>query len=558
MGDVQDLHFGRVLVIGLDGGTWSILDRFAGAGCMPNLSRLIGEGYRGTLLSTVPPLTPVAWTSFATGTNPGKHGVFGFMSQQQDPTSYSPPPVRRDAIKGRTLWRRVSDAGLKAVVLSVPMTYPPEPINGYIVTGMFTPGLDSDCTYPPWLKDELLRSGCMPKFQLSITLKQRGGRSDSWLRRALADDAALYFSDLDDLTESLRSAVLHLIGRPWDLFVAVFTAVDKLQHLMWPEIAAFEPGRDSVLARRVSQFYERIDDVIGEVLAAAGEDTVVLLMSDHGFGPCVGSFSMARWLVAEGYAHYQPRRTYAAVRWLLDRSGLKLTAQRLAGGTRLSRAVRQAFIPFDWSRTRAYFVSGSYGLRVNLKGREEHGIVEAGGEYDSLCHELREKVLEIRDPVTGKSIIERAWLAEEVYDGPELHWAPDVVMQPNGELGYHLVQGDASSSALVVRDPRLRGSHRPEGIFLAAGPGVRAGVAAQDARIEDVAPTVLWLLGLDVPPELDGVVIREAFTGHPVGRDLRQSDQRAGEDAPPEGQGRYSDAEERRVRDRLRSLGYID
>ena len=544
----------KVLVIGLDGGTWSVLDRFTGLGAMPRLEGLLNKGYRTTLLSTVPPITPVAWSSFATGMGPGRHGVFGFLAPQREPGSYSPPPVRRDAVQAPSLWRRLSDAGLSTTVLSVPLTYPAEPVNGYMVTGMFTPESATDSTRPPSLRDELSSLGFMPKFQLDFTRRRVAGRAEERLERALASDASSYFADLEDMTERLARASLHLMQQPWDLFVTVFVGTDRLQHVLWDDVVSSDSS--ATLGRRIADFYSSIDAAVGRLVDAAGPGAVVILMSDHGFGRCAGHYSMGRWLIDEGYARHLPRRTYGALRTALDATGLKTLAARAIGKGRVERAVRASFIPLDWSRTVAYFQPGTYGIRINLKGREREGIVEPGEAYETLRKEIRERVLKIEDPAGGGLIVSRAWFSDEIYDGPHTAWAPDILLEPNPEFGYHLVLGDLTSERRVTVDPRTRGSHRREGIFLVAGPGVRASDSTSPAGIADIAPTVLWLLGEAVPKDMDGRVLSDAFDGAPAPRSAGSGDLTAPEGDGPPPDGSFEDDEE--IRERLRGLGYVD
>ena len=544
----------KILIIGLDGGTWSVLDRFIAVGAMPRLKGLLRTGHRTTLLSTVPPITPVAWSSFATGMGPGRHGVFGFLAPQRDPGSYSPPPVRRDAVRAPSLWRLLSDAGLSTTVLSVPLTYPPEPVNGSMVTGMFTPESATDSTHPPSLRDELSSRGLMPKFQLDFTRRRVAGRAEERLERALASDASSYFADLEDMTERLAGASLHLMEKPWDLFVTVFVGTDRLQHVLWDD--AVSSDSSTTLGRRIADFYSSIDAAVGRLVDAAGPGAVVVLMSDHGFGRCAGHYSMGRWLIDEGYARHLPRRTYGALRAVLDATRLKTLAARTMVRGRVERAVRASFIPLDWSRTRAYFQPGTYGIRVNLKGREREGIVEPGEEYETLRKEIRERVLEIEEPAGGGLIVSRAWFSDEIYDWPHTAWAPDIVLEPNPELGYHLVSGDLTSERRVTIAPKTRGSHRREGILLVAGPGVRASNSTSPAGIADIAPTVLWLLGQPVPKDMDGRVLSDAFDGAPAARSAGSGDPTAPESGDPPREGSFEDDEE--IKERLRGLGYVD
>lgn len=545
---------GKVVILGLDGGTWGVLDRFVARGLMPNLGRLVEDGYRADLLSTVPPITPVAWSSMVTGTNPGKHGVFGFLSGRDEPGGYSPPPVSSATLAAPALWRMASDAGLRSIVLSVPLTYPAEPVNGYMVTGMFTPGNLPGATHPPDLMGRLVEHGSMPKFQLDFTRRRERGRGDEVLRRALSDGAAEYFRDLDEVQERLLDATRLLSREPWDFLMAVLIGTDRLQHVFWDAIDAYEERPDSPVSRHIAEFYRRTDDAIGEFARLAGDRGHVMLVSDHGFGACAGRFAVGRWLVDEGYSVYRPRRLYATARSVADRLGVKKLVHRVLGGRKVSRIIRNESVPLDWERSRAYFAAGTYGVRVNLKGRESKGIVEPGEEYESLRSEIRERALRVKDAVSGKQIFSHAWYREELYEGPEVSWAPDIVLGPDPGLGCALIAGDPGRPGLVLPSPKSRGSHRPEGIFLLSGPGVRGPKRHAVADIVDVAPTALRLLGVAVPAWIDGHLPKDAFEGLP---DERTSVRHDGE-ADNRRDHAYTDDEESEIRERLRNLGYID
>lgn len=485
----------RCLAIGLDGCTWRVFDPFIQQGLMPRIGELCDSGYRSVLNSTVPALTPVAWTTYATGMNPGKHGVFGFVSPQRSPGEYSHPLVRRSDVAVPTLWRRLSDLGLTCTVLCVPMSYPPEPINGSLVTGMFTPGVDSDCTHPSELKQELIDAGCMPRFELSVTSKQaHAGRKVERIQDAIA------------MTEEVGRTVAYLLKKPWDFFTVVFVTPDRIQHGFWPEIAA-GASTDSDVDRALRHFYATVDRVVGEIMDQAGDETVTMLMSDHGFGPRPANFALGRWAVEAGFATLKGKSPLDSLRALAKKIGL--------GGSQAAKGAKaklvSASMPYDWAQTRAYAMIGGWGLNVNLKGRQKFGSVEPGQEYESVRRELLESVARAEEPIHGGRVVEHAYLREELYHGDQLEWAPDVIVSPTEEAGYDFVVGDAADPRLALPSAENPGGHRPDGIFVAHGPGIRAFRDAPPADIADLAPTIMSVLGLDVPEKMDGKVIHQAL-----------------------------------------------
>jgi predicted AlkP superfamily phosphohydrolase/phosphomutase len=399
----------------------------------------------------------------------------------------------------------------------------------------------------------------MPQFRLSARLGAATSEEAAESAEAMDESAVAFFDALDDMTERLRRAALRLESEPWDLFVAVFMATDRVQHVLWDEVVGSDP--DSPLGRRLGEVYRNVDRAVGELVDAAGPDAVTIVMSDHGFGRCAGNFSMSRWLVDEGFATYQPRRAYGTARRLAGAAGLRRLARRAMGRSSLGKTVRRSSLPLRWSETRAYLQPGTYGgIRVNLKGRESEGMVEPGREYDELRAELRERLLAIRDPETGGSVVSAVRFAEEVHEGPEVRWAPDVLVEPNPELGYHIAPGDLAKSELVWRDPKTRGGHRPEGIFLLSGRGVRPRNEFPPIEITDIAPTALWLLGLPVPDDMDGGELVELFDGAPVMREVVRGRDGEGsrEGASGTGSEGQSESDREEILSRLKDLGYVD
>jgi predicted AlkP superfamily phosphohydrolase/phosphomutase len=533
----------QVLVIGLDGGTWAVFDRFMALGLMPNLQRLCATGYRAKLMSVVPSLTPSAWTSFATGVNPGKHGVFGWTLPQQAPGEYWAPPVRCDAITEPTLWRRLSDAGLRCSVVCVPLTYPPQPVNGALVTGMLTPGPDADRTWPPDLKQELAAHGCLPRFEIDVTPSPAGG----WELPQI--------DDVTRLTEEVFRTTQYLIARPWDFFMVVFVGTDRLQHTQWDSIMAAASGAETPAARRLRDFYTMIDERLGRVIDLAGPDATCILMSDHGLGRCAGRFSFCRWLINRGYASYRPKRLRQVAKKVLNASGLRRLVERTLSAETFAQ-VSTGTVPLDWGRTRVFPYHGGLGFRINLKGREKQGMIEPGAEFEALREELRRELLALTVPPDERPIVSQVYYAEEFYQGPYVAFAPDVIAVADPEVGYEFDFGNPGVPDLVMHDLVFNGNHRADGILLACGPGVRSVRDAPPARIIDLTPTILWLLGRPVPENMDGRVLREAFANDT--EVLTEPTVAGGSAQPPlPPPAQYSPEERQVIEERLRKLGYL-
>lgn len=550
----------KLLIIGIDSATFDLITPMREAGDLPHLSRLIEGGCWGKLQSTIPPVTPPAWVSFMTGKNPGKHGVFDFYVSSS--YGYARPVWNSRYIKAKTLWRLLSEHGITSGVVNLPMTFPPEKIKGFIIPGMQYSFDGEDFSHPPELMEEI---------------RTRIGE----YRVMYGDMESLYTNNLDklisewrDIFEVRRRTILYLIEeKQWDVFMAVFYSIDVMQHHFWKFFDSAHPLYDAGLASRygdiIPEFYRRIDSAIGDILERTGEDIPVLILSDHGAGPEEESFSVNNWLCEQGFLHfrkaYSPlwlwrfphllyktlrRMKFGGISWTVPLDRLKTLGGIIDPREGLN-------IPFfiDWGKTRAY--GGNHteqGIYINLRGREPLGIVEEGSEYEKVRETIIEKLKNIRDPLTQKPLDITVYRKEEIYQGPYLHEAPDIFMEIKG--GRCLMQKEIYHRKIFTRPNKSSGTHRKEGIFILRGEGVRKNYPLEDAGISDIAPTILFLLGLPVPEDMDGKVIVDAFEkGY-----LREHSVEiipSPEHAVAAGEGIMSEAETEKMKKALRDLGYF-
>ena len=485
------------MIIGLDGADWRLLGPWIEQGDLPTLARLVGAGAAGKLRSTIRPESSVAWSSFSTGVNPGKHGVFGFVERVEG--GYSFKLANGSSVRARRFWDVLGERGLKVGLLNVPFTYPPSPVNGFVVAGMLTPGPETAFVYPRELQRRLLA-------RFGNYLFDAGGLT--------GDRSALIERVRTHTRQQRETSVWLLQEQQWDLFVMVFTGPDRLQHFLW----AGEDGRHALL-----DHYRDLDDAIAGILGLLPADTLVLLMSDHGFNGCARRFYVNHWLIGQGLLALNE----SGSRW----GGLTTLFSRLGSVERLRRLKRAIFPSrwdsvalrsraferaIDWSRTQVYFGMDG-GLRVNLRGREPEGIVPPE-EYDALRQGLRQALLATRDPETKQPALSEVFLREELYHGPFADRAPDLILEPqrdnavpahNFVLDSSLKMDGAGSFGSSLP---YSGSHTLEGILVAWGVDVARGHQIQDARIVDLAPTVLAALGVAVPGYMDGRVLSELFS----------------------------------------------
>jgi predicted AlkP superfamily phosphohydrolase/phosphomutase len=558
----------KVLMIGLDGATFDLILPWAASGKLPYFAHLLKEGVWGKLRSTTPPMSPPAWNSFMTGKNPGKHGIFDFTERK--PQNYEARFINATWRNGETFWQLLSEAGKRVAVLSVPFTYPPEKVNGAMISGFDAPGVaglaDRSATYPPELYDEIrVKVGDYPMAPNLF---------------ACADPAGMLALSLETM-EKKAAAALYLYQREaWDCFIFVLGETDGAAHRFWRFCDPASPLRDGTppeaVANAILAIYQKADEVIGRFLKVMPKGTTLFLLSDHGNG---GDGDTAvypnRWLEKEGMLRFKHLNQYVTrtLNWG-KRIGLKVLSpqmkRRVYRWTNLPNQVESwvRFSAIDWRRTVAYSEETPYfpSVWINLKGREPLGIVEER-DYDALCERLRERLAAWRNPYTSEKMIRHVYRREEVYSGPQVAKAPDLVLDWNLDHGYsYLFRPSTGSKYPPVSKLNQKekqqvksGDHREEGIFLAAGPRLKTPAEIKGADIVDLAPTLLHLLGLPIPSEMDGKVLSSILdegylASHPV-RQVR------GEISGEGGKGRprdYSEEEVDAVKARLQGLGYMD
>ncbi len=446
----------RVVVIGLDGATWDFLDPWIDQGALPNLEALLNEGAFGTLESVFPPMSPPAWCSAVTGKNPGEHGVYDFWMRPEG--EFQTVPTTSLDRKAEAVWQTLSRTGRTVGVINVPLTDPPDEVNGFMIAGF--PHLDNqDYTYPPELQSTL-RDYSLDSFGEMLV----EGR-EAELRDRL----------IHNFESRARVALSLMDEEEWDLFWVVFTGPDKMQHFFWrfldPEHPYYEEGKFEAFGGAIRDFWGRVDRVIGDIVKRLDEDTVVMVISDHGFAPIYREIRLRPWLALEGFV--------------------------------------------DWQRGKvlAYY-QGDFGGRIflNVKGREPRGEVQPGRPYRDLRNRIADRLREMTDPDTGIRPVSDVRFAEEVFSGPYLDQGPDILFTVRP--GYFVVGGTGESGEPIFGLPSYSFSayHRREGIVVLSGGPVVSGVNLTPQSIEGIAPTVLYLLGERIPADMDGGVFTTALS----------------------------------------------
>jgi predicted AlkP superfamily phosphohydrolase/phosphomutase len=569
----------RVLMLGLDGATLDLIEPWAADGSLPNLARLMAAGAWGRLRSTTPPATFPAWTSLMTGVNPGQHGIYDFTRRL--PGTYRVEFLNATYRRRPSAWRLLSAAGRRVAVIGLPATYPPEALNGLLISGFDAPlatGIDRSFVQPPELYDEIRR--VVGRYEITDFQELRIG--PGWHEMAL--------QKLLHAAGRRTQVAAYLLDRElWDCFFVHFGESDTVAHHFWaladPGSPRYDRERGAGLGHAIHTVYCALDRAVGELLARAAGDasspeSTVLIVSDHGSGGTGERVvHLNRWLEQQGWLRFAPPRPAGRAAAGFKRLGLALPASLqewafrgplcgLAG--RLESGARLGGI--DWAATRAFSeeVNTLPAIWLNVRGREPQGVVAPGAAYEQLRDEILARLAAWRDPASGEPVVARAWRREELYHGPAVAGAPDIVLEPaldasascgigqgyaytflssRGQRG-EPIRRLAPDERLGAKGGSMNGSHRPDGVLILAGAGVRPGVQLLAAHIVDVAPTLLHLLDVALPADLDGRVLAEALL--PAGP-LRVGGPGAGELPPP---NPYSAAQAAAVRERLRGLGY--
>ncbi|MBN2373239.1 alkaline phosphatase family protein [bacterium] len=567
----------KVIVIGWDGATFDVINPLIDKGKLPHLASMIKKGSHGTLASVIPANSAPAWSSFSTGMNPGKHGVYFFT--ERAPGSYRVRFTHSITRTGKPLWMILSDKGRKAGVINVPGTFPPDMVNGFMISGLDTPSSGCPFTWPEDLAQELKKNVAEYVIE-SEEARIVGFRNDQ--------ERARFVKAVRDVIQTRWMCAKYLFDKlPPDLFILVFTATDRIQHRFWkymdrnhphynPEEA--EPFKDAIY-----DVYMDLDQRLGEILGQMDEDTTLFVMSDHGMGiRSVKTVYLNRWLLAKGYLNLNEDSGMSErIKGILIK-GLKRFLDRIKRGMSLNqrrfirrylhKAMQQGNLMLDiknidWAATQAYSNELMNAVWVNLKGREPLGTVDPGKEYDDLCDEIAQGLKETRDPESGESIVKRVYKRDEIYHGSEIGKAPDLVIEWNnynpqvsplfsrkeaGQFLSRLTPEETSRAAMSQNS----GDHKPDGILIALGRGIKSGNHVENASIIDMAPTILYAMGEEIPEDMDGRVLKEIFTADFLkANEIRFSSDKQDSYRPREVE--VSPGDEEDLKDRLKSLGYI-
>lgn len=531
----------KIFIFGIDGATFSVMDKWVKNGELPHIESVMRKGTSSVCYSTIPPVSCPAWKSFATGVNPGKLGIFDLV--RREPGTYRIQPSRADMVEVPDVWDILGAHGYKVGVFNVPVTYPPRPVNGFIFPGMLGNYDAPDFTYPLELKAEVEKTLDAP-YRIEVELKDSPG-PDAWLEEQHA------------VTEMKADVVKYLLEtKEWDFFITVFYEVDRVQHAFWhfmdKDHPRYSPSR---FEHTIRDSYKRMDRILGELLDSLGEDVTVIVMSDHGFGPIKGYFRLNQWLLSRKYLN-------------LDKESMKVFLEDVAQRYLKKEAPRElppldtigGLYQIDWSTTKAFAVRMG-NLYLNVRGREPEGIVEMGREYEKLRDQLMEDLLNLTHPTTKKSVEVTVCKKEEVYSGDHFNSAPDLIVSIEGytylvEQGFGPMWGGSDS-----KGGYSTGGHNMEGVFIACGPEIKSNEWIDPMSLVDIAPTILHVMGVKIPFNMDGQVLLSLFR-----EDSKCALKKIDVDTTPSAELQKSKEQiemkhaedDEKVLKRLRDLGYLE
>ncbi len=551
----------RILIIGLDGATFDLLNPLMAAGELPAIAGLIERGISGVLNAWPNSNSAAAWSSMVTGYNSGQHGIYHFHKSllEYDTATGWHPTVAAHRRKA-PFWRTLSAAGKRVGIINIPITYPADAINGFMLAGMDTPGIESrGFAHPARLPDELRRQGIeyvIDVANLGVASRAHPHRLPSEVRRMI---------------EMRSRAILHLMqAEAWDVLMAVFVATDRVQHYYWPEDLTDVSAPDWQPIRTV---YRLIDDFFAQALKLIDDNTTVMIVSDHGFGSTQPAKNCTNLLLERlGILRFRQKGVSVKGKLLnsLLRAGRRTLPIRLQD--RLARTLPRLHLQavnshsqpkIDWSATKAFASKRGGRVWINLQDRHPAGIVPAD-QYDALCNQISKVLQGMRDLTTGQPIVRKVYRRAEVFQGPFAAESSDLLIEWNDEALQDAVTYVREGESIVIHPKKQDGggnrwiaSHRPDGVFVACGPTIKTGATISGANLYDITPTILYLQGQPIPNDMEGRVLTDIFTDERVAAlPVRLAEPNEASSASSEAQ--LAVDEVRQIEERLKGLGYIE
>jgi predicted AlkP superfamily phosphohydrolase/phosphomutase len=520
-GNFHENSIKKVIIIGVDGGDWNVINKLIEQGKLPNLEKLMKEGSWGNLTSTEPPVSPISWTSIATGKKSEKHGITGFSFRS--PGMYEPLMMNSYFLKSKTLWEILNENTKTTNILCWFYCPLPEKMKGFLVPGALCPnyGEKGQKTYPPNIVEEI------EYLELpNITTSQ-----DHMIEIA------------ENNVNTIKKNAIHLMKEyNYDFFALVFDDTDFIQHYFWKY---WEPEKFKDVSQEdikkygefIPRVYEAVDNSIGQIINNIDENTIIILVSDHGFQ-------------AQEWKYF-----YNDFNILLE----ELDLLKFTNITNKNN--------IDWLQTKAYYceedivLRGSgQGICINLKQRESNGIINQGKESE----DLKEEIIKLLSNIT---ILEtKEHLFSNIYKQENKNSSIDIEFQINDNisnldypqnLSVILPNNKIIQMKEFMYDSNLSGTHEKNGIFLARGKYIKDNTVIKNATVYDITPTILYIYDVPIPKDIDGRVLTEIFDKNYLKKHPIKYTEESSQISSMIEQKKTNKTLEEEMIERLKELGYI-
>jgi len=557
----------RLAILGIDGATYRIIRPMIADGELPHITRILREGASANLESTIPPITPPAWVSMMTGVNPGRHGIYHFVHRTIG--SYQLGLVDSKNFAGMDAFSLLSRRGWTTGGFAVPMTYPPFPVNGYMVSGIPMPLKGDGGAWPEGTRAEMEKF-LGKEYEPDINYAEYDGKNEPG-----SEDLDRYEKLRQDLfrveRERIDLKVEWLRRHPTDFYFCVLSITDRCQHYFWkfqdPTHDGWSQEGQDRFGEVIKDAYRLADEAVGRFRELLGEDCTVALVSDHGFGTFSADFFINRWLEDEGYLVIKkiPRWTLGVTTLAdtLRRARLGFVCKVLPGPigrlpvARPKRKTQRDKRDIDWKKTRVF--AAMYGLCLNIKGREPYGTVPPGAAREALEQEVIAKLRLLRDPLHDELAVDDAIVSKDCYSGEYLQTAPDIQFMMQGLACLPKEDLNANTHFGRRKYAAVSGTHRMDGIFaVAGGPQcpTATGAVYEGMHIQDSLPTLLHMVGEPIPAWMEGSVQTAALQKDWLAQNPPRFSQEEIVRGIADG-NTWSDEESKRVEESLRGLGYL-
>jgi predicted AlkP superfamily phosphohydrolase/phosphomutase len=497
----------KTLLIGLDGGTWDIFGPLSDLGEMPNLAKLRANGVWGVLKAPPPANVTASWATLATGVNPGQHGLLGHLPPGRPPADWLRSRIARvnsDDIRSPLLWEYLNAHNLQTGTLNVPLSYPLRPVQGFAISGMFTPPDARDWITPPSLADTLR------DYIIDLDYGRPNQPPD-------ADSMPQLPKVLDDILHMTERRGMHTLrlmrDMDWDVFTVVFTGTERIFRYFWHYLQADEEAMarnlDSRIADKLLTYFELLDQIIGAQVKMAGQEARVLLFSSYGYGAAPHHWAhLNNWLLELDLLRLRPGSDDASDP--IHPGGPQVTdpARRILNPEARKAVQRYGSLAdaIDWQHTLAWAVplnGNTAGIFLNHQHTEN---------AEGLRAFIKKEAEQLLIPGKGTPLITDIRTREQFYRGDYVEQFPDLILTLNED---YQVVAHLGSTLITPIHPARRihsGARRPEGMLLATGPFIRRNQRIHPARLIDLAPTILYLTGLPIPETMEGQIIEGLFT----------------------------------------------